>query len=158
MKKNKHSFESGQSLFELLVAIGISALIIVVLVSLVSNALQNATFARNMTLSGRYAQEATEWLRTQRDVSTDTFITNVSSQIGVARCFNNLDWNGIGGCGTSTITGTQFIRQITFSSKDTVVDGETKTIIEADIVVFWTDSKGYHETRSATDFSDWRQS
>jgi type II secretory pathway pseudopilin PulG len=148
----------GQSLFELVVAIGISALIIIVLVSLVSNSLQNASFAKNETLAGTFAQEATEWLRGQRDTDVNTFETNVSSPFDVARCFNNLNWSGIGGCGVgATITGTPFVRQIKFTSKDVLVGGITKTIVEADVTVSWTDSKGLHEVTNATDFSDWRQ-
>lgn len=146
--------EKGQSLFELVVAIGISALVIVVLVSLTSNALQNAAFAKNETLAGNYAQEATEWLRGQRDNNTTVFETNVSSSFGVAKCFNTLSWSGTGECGTGeTITGTPFVRQITF----TLLDNPTKTIVEADVTVSWTDSKGLHEVANATDFSDWRQ-
>ncbi len=154
MKNN----QKGQSLFELVVAIGISALIIVVLVSLTSNALQNASFAKNESLAGTYAQEATEWLRGQRDANTSVFETNVSSSFDVVRCFNTLNWSGVGPCGADeTITGTPFVRQITFTSKNTVVGGVTKTIVGADVTVSWTDSKGLHEVTNATDFADWRQ-
>ncbi len=148
----------GQSLFELVIAIGISALIIVVLVSLVGNALQNAAFAKNGTLAGRFAQEATEWLRGQRDADTNLFVANVSSQpYDAARCFNTLSWSAIGPCGEDDKLADFFIRQITFKSVNGVVGGVTKNIIEADITVSWTDSKGLHQVTNATDFSDWRQ-
>ncbi len=151
-------YQKGQSLFELVVAIGISALIIVVLVSLTSNALQNASFARNESLAGTYAQEATEWLRGQRDTDTSTFETNASSSFDVARCFNTLNWSGVGPCGADeNITGTPFVRQITFTSKNAVVYGVTKTIVGAEVTVSWTDSKGLHEVTNATDLADWRQ-
>ena len=75
----QESFVRGQSLFELVLAIGVSALVIVVLVSLVSNALQNSVFSRNQTLASRYAQSATEWLRGQRDNNIATFITNTAT-------------------------------------------------------------------------------
>ena len=148
----------GQSMFELLIAIGISALIIVVLVSLVASALQNAAFAKNQTLAGRYAQEATEWLRGQRDADTNAFLSNVSSQpYEVARCFTTLNWNSIGPCGADDKIGGQFTRQISFKTVNAEVDGVTKDIIEADVTVSWTDSKGLHQITNATDFSDWRQ-
>lgn len=148
----------GQSLFELLIAIGISALIIVVLVSLVASALQNAAFARNQTLAGRYAQEATEWLRGQRDADTNTFKENVASQpYEIVRCFNTFNWTSIGPCGTGDTIDGQFIRQISFKTVNAEVNGEIKDIIEADVTVSWTDSKGLHQITNATDFSDWRQ-
>jgi type II secretory pathway pseudopilin PulG len=156
MMKTKN--QQGQSLFELVIAIGVSALIIVVLVSLVSNSLQNAAFAKNETLSGRFAQEATEWLRGQRDSNTNIFFTNVSSYpFGVARCFNNLNWSAVGPCGETDKISDLFVRQITFKSVDAIINGVTKNIIEADVVVSWTDSKGLHQVANSTDFSDWRQ-
>ncbi|HKB88782.1 MAG TPA: type II secretion system protein [Patescibacteria group bacterium] len=151
------SYQRGQSLFELVIAIGISALIIVVLVSLVSNSLQNASFAKNETLAGRLAQEATEWLRGQRDSDINTFTQSVATPFNVARCFNALVWTAIGGCSGDTIPGTPFTREITFTSKDVVIGGDTKTIVEAEVVVSWTDSKGLHQVTNATDFADWRQ-
>jgi hypothetical protein len=54
-------------------------------------------------------------------------------------------------------TTTPFVRQITFTEDNVTVNGSTKNIVEADVVVSWTDSKGTHEVTSATDFSDWRQ-
>jgi type II secretory pathway pseudopilin PulG len=147
----------GQSLFELVVAIGISALVIVVLVSLVSNALQNAAFAKNETLAGHYAQDTVEWLRGQRDADINSFVTNVSSSFGITKCFNTLAWSAVGPCDASDKISGLFVRQITFKSINVVVSGVTKNIIEADITVSWTDSKGLHVVTNATDFSDWRQ-
>ena len=67
--------QSGQSLFELVVAIAISALIIVAMVSLAVNSIQNSNFAKNKALASSYAQEAMEWLRGQRDSGVDAFIS-----------------------------------------------------------------------------------
>ncbi len=150
--------EKGQSLFELLLAIGISALIIVVLVSLVNNSLQNAAFSKNESLAGRYAEAATEWLRGQRDNRIDTFMTN-STTPPPSWCLKDesltdASWNRHIACGSSDkITGTIFTRQVDFSVG--TVSG--KTIVTADIVVKWTDSKGTHKVTSSTKFSDWRQ-
>ena len=155
---NSHVQIAGQSLFELVIAIGMSALVIVVLVSLTGSALQNAAFSKNTTLAGRYAEETAEWLRNQRDSDTTTFLSNVSSQpYEVARCFNNLNWASIGPCGSDDKISNLFVRQVVFRSRDAVVDGETKNIIEADISVSWTDSKGMHQITNDTYFSDWRQ-
>lgn len=148
----------GQSLFELVIAIGISALIIVVLVSLVSSALQNAAFAKNETLAGKLAQESTEWLRGQRDSDINIFITNVSSYpYEVARCFNSLAWTAVGPCGVGDNIAGLFVRQISFKQVNAVIDGVIKNIIQANVSVSWTDSKGIHEVTNATNFSDWRQ-
>ena len=147
---------SGQSLFELVIAIGISALIIVVLVSLVSKTLSNATFSKNQTLAGRYTQAAIEWLRGQRDNRTDLFIANTIVPNWCLKDANLTDtsWSQSSVCGANDfIPGTIFKRDATFSVG--TVSG--KTIITADVKVSWTDSSGIHIVSSSTQFSDWRQ-
>lgn len=149
------NLEKGQSLFEVIVALGISALIIVALVSLASNSIQNANFSKNKTLAATYAQEASEWLRQQRDSDPATFFdTNTTIQL-VPRCFNDLNWNGyIGGCAEGDfISNTPFVREITFTQDTTT----SKTVIQADITISWTDSQGLHVITNSTSFSDWRQ-
>lgn len=149
--------EGGQSLFELVVAIAVSALVIVAIVSLVSTSIRNATFSKNSAIATSYAGSATEWLRSQRDADINTFVTNVTAVENSPRCFNNLDWTRTSGCGTDTITGTPFSREITFSQTQTIVGGSIKTVYTADIVVSWTDSQGIHEVAISANFSDWRQ-
>jgi len=143
--------QSGQSLFEVVVALAISALIIVTLVSLVSNSIQNATFSKNKALATSYAQEATEWLRGQRDTDVNTFEANALTPTW---CLQDLSWRNTGSCDTGEeIASTPFTREVNFTV-DTV---SGKTVVEADIYVFWTDSLGLHQVVSATNFSDWRQ-
>lgn len=150
--------QKGQSLFELVLAIGVSAVIIVVLVSLVNNAVQAATFARNQTLAARYAESGTEWLRGQRDTNVATFLTNVSTA-PIYWCFedpvlSDTSWSQHSACtSTDVITGTPFTRQADF----TVSSPGGKTLVVANMVVSWTDSKGTHKITNSTQFSDWRQ-
>ena len=145
----------GQSLFEVVIAIAISALIIVALVSLVSSAVRNATYAKNNTLATRYSQEATEWLRGQRDNDIDLFVTNAATPVW---CLKDLSWSQSTECGESDfISGTPFIRNAAFGIGTIIVDGVNKTLIEADVIVFWEDSQGIHEVKSATNFTDWRE-
>jgi len=143
----------GQSLFELVLAIAISALIIVAIVSLATLSIRNSSFSKNKALAATYAQEATEWLRGQRDSDIDAFILHATTP----SCLQDLGWthpavNPASDC-TDRISGTTFNRWVTFD--ETVQGG--KTIVEADVVVSWMDSQGVHEVKNATNFSDWRQ-
>lgn len=151
LKLKIKNWERGQSLFEVVVAIAISALMIVTLVSLVSNSIRNATFSKNNAQAASYGQQATEWLRTERDNNIATFIVNTTTGTW---CLKDLTWTITGAClDTQNITGTPFLREGHFVS--TLVGG--KTVIEADIVVSWTDAQGLHQVTSATNFTDWRQ-
>lgn len=147
----------GQSLFEVVVSLAISALIITALVSLVSSSIRNATFSRNKNQAASQAQAATEWLRSQRDSDINTFMTKVSlySPAPTPYCFVSLSWANQRTCGDGDFaSGTQFIRQGIFT---VTASPGGKTIVEADVTVSWLDSQGLHEVTSATNFTDWRQ-
>lgn len=159
VKSKKLKVQNGQSLFEVVVAVAISALIMVSLVSLVSNSIRNASFARNKGIAGTYAQQATEWLRGQRDGNIATFSTNVQTPVW---CLKDLNWapSQAGSCSGEgdQIAATPFSRQATFNlSIVTDPDGATKDIVEVDVSVSWEDSGGSHVVTSATNFADWRQ-
>jgi Tfp pilus assembly protein PilV len=141
----------GQSLFEVVIALAISALIIVALVSLASNSIRNATFSRNNTLASRYAQEATEWLRGERDNDINLFMTNV---IIPTWCLKDLSWAQSASCANNDfVPGTPFVREVDFTL--TTIGG--KNLVEAAIKVSWEDAQGVHEVNSSTQFTDWRQ-
>jgi Tfp pilus assembly protein PilV len=135
-------------LFEVLVAIGVSTLIVVAVVSLVTNSIRNTTFSKNKTLAARYAQDATEWLRGQRDANIADFRVKATGTY----CFNTLSWGNPGVC-QADMSGTIFRREGTL----TINQVSGKTVIEADVKVYWDDAQGTHEVRSATNFTDWRE-
>jgi Tfp pilus assembly protein PilV len=147
------NLETGQSLFEVTVSLAISALIIVSLVSLVSNSIRNSTFSKNKALAATFAQEGTEWLRGQRDTDVNTFFATRAVP-GLVYCLNTLSWDQIGTCADdSTINGTPFKRELNFP----LCDSCSSSLIESDVVVSWTDSQGLHQVTSATNFADWRK-
>lgn len=152
MKKDK-----GQSLFEVIMALAIATLIIVALVALASSSIRNTTFSKNKTLATRYSQEATEWLRGQRDTDWATFYARAANPL---YCLKSLSWTDavIGACGSGQeIANTPFKREVAFSRTTVTVGGSPKDVVEAEIKVYWTDAQGVHEVRAATDFTDWRQ-
>ena len=107
-------YQRGQSLFELVVAIAISALIVVAMVSLATNSIKNSQFSKNKALASSYAQQATEWLRGERDSDFVAFKNNVElSMYPSKRCLNNLVWT-INQCGSEIMDGTPFKREVIF--------------------------------------------
>ena len=145
--------ESGQSLFEIILSLAIITLIIVAIVALTATSIRNTTFSKNKTLASRYSQEATEWLRGERDTDFNAFETRTLTPL---YCFPSLSWSSasIGACTSGQeIANTPFRREISFSNS--LVNG--KTLIQASVRVYWSDAQGLHEVRSVTNFSDWRQ-
>lgn len=147
----------GQSLFEVVVAIGISALIITAIVSLVTNSVRNSTFSKNESIASDNAQQLLEWLRGQRDTDIAGFLAKIRPGTGSSvYCFTNLDWSKPTSCiaGRDEISGTTFLRQGVFTD---VSPSPNKTVFNAEVTVTWADSGGDHKVTDSTDFSDWRQ-
>ena len=143
--------QAGQSLFEVVFAIGMSALIITAVVILGANAVANSTFSKNKALAGRFTQETVEWLRSQRDADWEAFAGYTGIQ---KRCLPELDWDSAipNGCGESDIivTNANFKRELTLTQIDSAN-------IQVKVRVYWTDGRGIHENSTVTNFTDWRR-
>lgn len=132
--------ERGQSLFELIIALAVTALVMIGIVSLTAVAVRNSTFARNETLANRNLLKASEWLRQQRD----EYWTNLSDNLGYS-CLGDLNW--VSGC---QIPGTVFSRDVTLLQI-------SPTTIKADITVTWTDAQGLHEVSTVAQYTNWQK-
>lgn len=143
--------EKGQSLFEVVLALGLATLIIVAIVSLATSSVRNTSFSKDKTVATRYAQEITEWLRGQRDEDWDVFSTNIlfCPTPPHVQCFDELIWGDCGACSSTELIENKFIREISFTS----VAADS---ISVEIKVSWSDSQGLHEVRSSTILTDWR--
>lgn len=148
---NKKNHVSGQSMFEVVIALFIIAMVVVGIVSVSTFSLSNSLFSRNKTLAGKYSQEAIEWLRSQREQDSAAFVLNAQTP---TYCLQTLAWSNSGVCGSSEVIGTSvFRREVNF----TLDTSSGKNIIEADVKTYWDDSRGYHEAKSVTDFADVRE-
>lgn len=145
----------GQSLFEVVFAVGMSALIITTIVTLASNAISNSTFSKNKALAGRFTQEAVEWLRGERDTDWDNFYLNAATS---PWCLPSLNWNTPGACDESESIpeNDNFKRELSFNSVDPT-NCDSITCVEAKVKVYWQDGRGLHEVSTVTNFTDWRR-
>ena len=132
----------GQSLFEIMFAVAIAALITTGIVVLSTDSVKNSSFSKDKTVASKLAQEANEWLRSQRDENW----SNLSSRIGT-NCLGDLSWSS-----SCTVVGTKFSREV-------ILNSISQTEIEAVVVVSWEsgDSGGnMREVRTVTRFTDWK--
>ena len=142
--------QKGQSMFEVVLALFIITMIIVAVVILSTNSISNSLFSRNKTLANRYSQEAIEWLRSEREANIALFKTRAT---GVYCLQQPIDWLNTGSCGSTEVISANsiFTRQVNF----TVIT--SPTIIKAEVVTSWSDSRGVHQAISTTEFSDIRE-
>lgn len=138
----------GQSLFEVVISLAIMTTVLVAIVILSSNAVRNSTFSKNKTLATRYSQEATEWLRGQRDENWSAFYNR--ALVSGTYCMDSLDWSSIGACGSSDyVSDTILVRETSL----TIVDPDR---VDVTVSINWEDPQGIHVVNSATTYTDWR--
>lgn len=183
LKKAKKILLGGQSIFEVVFAVGISALILLAIVALTTSSISTSSLARNNTLATQYANDSLEWIRGERDRNWTDFIANVESgsASGYHFCFiespltnstpgsaGTGSWANHAVCTTSqpivqnSVT-TIFYRNVVISCYqapntllascgDPAVD-----LVEADVTVTWSDSKGTHNAESKGSYTNWRR-
>jgi Tfp pilus assembly protein PilV len=142
-------YEKGQSLFEIVLALGLITLILTAVVALASLSIKNSSFSHLQTIATRYSESAMESLREEKEKDWTSFYNNALSSPNW--CFNGSSWGDAtpGACPDSDfITDTNFMREVSF----TIIEPRE---VEVMINVNWQDSSGYHEVSTTSDLTDY---
>jgi len=151
LKFKIYDLYSGGSLFEVVLALGVMTLITVGIVILTTHTVRNSSFSRNKNLASKYALEAIEWIRSERDKNINSFVNNAANPL---YCLDSLTWTNVGACSSNEfISESIFLRNLRLETA--LISGKSE--ISATVIVSWTDAQGYHESRSTTTFSDIRE-
>lgn len=139
----------GQSLFEVILALAVSAIVLTGIVSLTSKSVSTSTYSKNKAQANRYASEAMEYIRTQKAIlGWSAFVTAVGTGDWCLPSLNLSNHNSCTASASDYISGTIFQRTLTISNV------MTKTM-DVSVKVVWSDEKGIHETRTVSAISDW---
>jgi len=140
----------GQSLFEVLFVIAITALVLIGVISIATVSLRNAVYSRDQALATGYTHEAMEWIRAERDRSWENIATRSASPNNVWCLITSPPtWPiSYGNC-TTFIPGTNYKREVRL---ETITDDTVKI----DVFVSWSDSEGDHYASSSAVLTDWR--
>lgn len=142
----------GQSLFEVVFAVSIAAVIIIGVLSLVPRLVSNSDFSKNNALATKYALESTEWIRQQRDKETwNTFYSRASDSPGSDYCLENLNWGSFP-CG---FINNIFERTVNLTQVTVTQGGRDYLGVEAKVRVRWTDGSGTHEVLDVSRYFNW---
>lgn len=134
--------KSGQSLVELVVAVSISALIIVALLIGAVVGVRNVQFSRNQSRAMELNREASEWLRTERRLGWSQ-LWNYGSEGGTTYCFSDLNFGLPASCSEESKIDEKFIREGVLKQ-----DGTDKLVIT--ITTSWQDPMGEHKETITT--------
>ncbi len=156
------SFLKGQSLFEVVFAIGIIAMVTVAIVSVSTVSIRNNISSKNKSLSTKYVNEAMEWLRSERDKNWNEFRGHAAQPKA-----GQLDWKDYcmeivppNNWGNDTdlcdepdeyISGTQLYRMVSLARDYP----NSETTVHAKVTVEWEDTQGIHSSSSYMVFTSW---
>ena len=155
-KKLNHSFQisnfkfqifkqQGQTLVELVIVLAVVGLVVTGVVSIAAISVRNARFSRDQATAARYTQEASEWIRQERNSGW----VNFYGRAGRTYCMDSLYWNITNPCtSVQVVPNTIFTRTATLTSLDA-------NSVQVDIVVSWTDARGAHQSRMSTILTSW---
>jgi Tfp pilus assembly protein PilV len=150
--------QSGQTLIEVIVAVGLVVLVLLTLVSALTLAIRNNQFAKDQVLARNRSREALEWLRSLRDqIGWDSFLAMVESDGSpVTYCLDSIPSDSGASVNLSNqacsqsdlIPGTKYIRELVL----TTISNEQ---IEAMVTVEWTEGGKDHQSQSTLILRKW---
>lgn len=147
---------SGQTLVEMVVAVGMVSLVLVAIVSGIAISIRNSRFSKNKALATRYAQEGIEKFRFYRDeYGWEPFFNEMQSG-GEDYCFADFPLSledisdRTGNCTTETISGTEYTRYA-----QVIVTTIPSDWVDVVIGVSWYEGAVAHSVELPTRFNDW---
>lgn len=162
MGKNSrgHTGQEGQTLFELIIALGIGVLIITAIVHLVTISVRNASFAKNKTEATRYAQQALEWIRNEKEQNWAGFWAKTGNPS--YWCLPELSWDPPAVqslCTDQQIGSTIFSREASFDQDQIDTDNPPDDTPDTDVVsvvvtVSWEQGGRTHHSQATTQFGE----
>src|SRR5258708_22405731 len=127
--------QKGQTLLEVLIALGLLSIIMSSLIVVILSALNNANFGKNQNLATQYAQEGMEIMRNIRDQNYGTFSSLAGTYCIPENCHDSQCF--IATPCTVNIK-TEFVRKVTINRNAAVCGGVST---KSTLAVSWNDGK-----------------
>jgi type II secretory pathway pseudopilin PulG len=151
---------SGQTLIEMVVAVGMVSLVLVAIVAGIAISIRNSRFSKNKALATRFAQEGIEKFRFYRDeFGWIPFFETINGQsVGgyVEYCFDDFPTgledisDSLGNCTTETISGTEYTRYAQVNVTTLPSD-----FVDILVGVTWIEGAAPHSVELTTRLNDW---
>lgn len=142
----KRKLEAGQSIIEATVSVGVVALIVVALVSVVTLSIRNAVFSKNKSLATKYVTEGLEAVRSIREKDWQELKTAADAG-GTHGLINT---SGIWTFDSAFDTpATGFTRKVEITGS-----GDSYQVV---VTVSWTYGAKSFSSSSTTNFTLWKQ-
>lgn len=147
--KRHASRERGQTLLEIVVALGVIAVVLTGLVTAATASLRYGQASKFRSQGVKFAQEGLELTRKLRDTSLWTDFLVYSDGSGQWCLDQAGNWTVSGGTGCPIVSGSTFWRTVTFTVNGSVMDVTSE--------VSWGERNPSSTVTLRTFYSDWRQ-
>ena len=153
----KNKSQHGQTLIEMVVALGLAIIIVGAIASLTVNGLRNASQSQNQTVATKLAQQVIDQVKSIANKNCP--VTNVTTKNFWDTTFDgSTDYTLSGSCGLTTVGGgptpmpSPFIPYTTHVwISDIAGYGSPSTLKEIKVHIVWTDTTGDHYAELVTD-------
>jgi len=143
----QHSY--GQTLLELVIAIGVVAVIVTGLVVAATSSLRYGQDSRLRSTGVKYAQEGLEYARQIRDTQPPNTFLSYSGGGSESWCLDQTGaWTVNGGSCPPIASGSPYSRTVTFTWNDPIM-----TVVS---LVSWNEGGTVTSTQLQTDLTQWR--
>ncbi len=139
------------TLIEVLIFVTILSLFLITAAAIMTLSLRNTKINEHRIIATHSAEEVLEWLRGEREVDWNSFITKSSASPGLTYCFNSSPpaWPGSTGACTNYSLRGMYKRQVTLTSDSSQIS------IGVSISVSWVEVGTMYSTPINTTFSIW---
>jgi len=145
-------FSKGQSLIEVVVAVGAMSLLLVALLTTVSLSVKNSRVAKDRNQAVALAQEGVELMRTYRDVSYTNFEA-LADTTSYDLPYNWTVGDGLStGCQVDSFSIRDFYRRCVVLDDSGIVDG-----VEVEVTVEWQEGSKVNQVVQTTRMSKWER-
>ncbi len=182
----KFSNQTGQSLVEVVIALGIAVIIVIAFTNATIASVRNSQFSKNQNLATKYAQETLELVRAIRDQNTVGSVTdgtaglnswgdlwginlkNAASPGGgyTGYCFTlnkttlvltkRTSCADTNGAGVRIDENLDTTTNLFYRKINITDDGTTLTKKQVSVRVYWSDNRGQHNTDVTTFLTNWQ--
>jgi len=142
---------AGQSLVEVVVAIGVMSLLLMALLALVSLSVKNSRVARDRSKAVALAQQGVELMRTYRDYSY-TLLAAAAGETYVLAA----NWAVEDGLVTAGCDETSFMDETDYFSRCVRVIMVEPSQVEVAVTVYWQEGNKLNATEQTTRLSSWQ--
>lgn len=156
--RNLGSNRKGQTIVEVIIAIGLVTVVLLSLVSALTLALRNNQFAKDQVLAQNRSRETLEWWRSLRDqLGWDAFYTMVDEDSSpFTYCLTSLPGNlqdalalENDACGlTDVIPSTRFTRELEVA----IISPDQIDVV---VTISWIDGSKEHQSQSKLSLKKW---